>query len=225
AAAGSAYTTAETQYDSVNKAWIKQNEDAWTDWNVYETEPFTIWQAQLQAERLAEIKANPKPGTNNQFNTLANIESDIYTKESIGKSPQCPWYAYGRTNEVTGMKLEFDGLRHGGWWVKNVKENDYVMPISDERKYDPDFIRAPSVASFLFEVDASDGDIDFYGHVVFIEAVEHTPDGVFIYYSESNTGKGIGTITKIEFESFTKMYDKKTAYPGEDIYQGFILLN
>lgn len=65
---------------------------------------------------------------------------------------------------------------------------------------------------------------DYYGHVVYIEAVEKTITGVNVYYSDTFTGRNVneqGGVTVLSFEDFIVKFTGG-AYHDEPIFQGYI---
>jgi peptidoglycan hydrolase-like protein with peptidoglycan-binding domain len=81
---------------------------------------------------------------------------------------QCTWYAWGRSFELTGVKIDFTGTpRHGGLWPAKVKSQPGLFWSQVPRRW--------AVASWAgYSV----------GHVAFVE--DFDPVSQTVWYSESN---------------------------------------
>ncbi len=69
----------------------------------------------------------------------------------------------------------------------------------------------------------------YYGHIVFVEAVEYTQTDTYVYYSDTWVGKSTtqGAVNKKTLEKFVSMYDKRSPVEydtgeKEPIFQGYI---
>ena len=188
---------------------------------------------------------------------LANLDYIWYKVGNISYYPQCPWYVYGRIEEVLKLKLEFKSVidvnnvsrtASGGWWMKTANsiakmvrvENDQINTIEHpavkvnkitESLDDLAQLKPRSVAVFLcfFYADKERTDGDFYGHVVFIEAIEVDGDKekegnqTYVYYSDSYAAKATkGQIVRKSLEDFCNMYSSNPNYNGEPILQGYL---
>jgi hypothetical protein len=89
-----------------------------------------------------------------------------------GLEGECPWYAGGRFQEVTGIKLPYP--RHAKYWLDQYQNTEGVEVIRGGEN-----IREHSVA-----VNAN----GTYGHVMFVEHIDYDPNGnpATVYYTEAN---------------------------------------
>ena len=187
------------------------------------------------------------PKSDSIYHRLANFNSIWYTKyENVSSYPQCPWFVYARVAEVHGLKLEFNSVTDamgetrtasGGWWIKNaqttatrVYEKDGEIIETDEKVHikkvttdldNPDTVQSNSVACYLYYISGHS-----YGHVVYIEAVERTTDGVYVYVSDTYQDKNEekqGAVIALPFDEFlTYTTSRKGQYENEPFFQGYI---
>lgn len=171
----------------------------------------------------------------NTYSTLADFNMFWY-KPSFNtfEKYQCTWFVRGRIGEEYGIKVDFDSTYFsnspgsGGWWVKNVQSKAEIW-VDDAQtgKYKDVYIetnylniKPKSAACYLGYIGGG-----YYGHVVFIEAVEIVNNETFVYYSDTYIGKDQllqGAVDKISLEEFITLYDHKEPYEDEPIFQGYI---
>ena len=153
---------------------------------------------------------------------------------------ECAWYVLGKFGEIYGVRLEFNSRTYqgksykgdGGWWVKNVNSKAFYWDNKNEKlsetncmdvviEKDPYNASGQSAACFLFYYPKYDG---YYGHIVFIDAVEIVNGETTVYYSDTYVGKSTvqGKINKKSLEDFIALYDDRTPIDGESVFQGYV---